>query len=247
MRFRNWVLTGLALVMASPMFAGTYFGGLEDWTGLDYDYNDVAFSLSGNGLMLHSATGKWFSAPLLGTSGTPFWNRSSLDAAMDNIGYCMYGGGNCNGGRALDAGAKYLATDSTQTGTANDVIFSASGQVTLDVALEITAAKDSLGWYSVSNPSAVHWLNADSSTGLFSFTPDGEFGLVGQSRTAIPGQGFTYFSQSWYGSKDDVSHFAFFGGTDAADAAVAPEPAAVGLMPLGLLAMGLLIRRRKSI
>lgn len=244
MSLRKWALTGVALVMASPMFAGTYFGGLEDWNGLDYDYNDVVFSLSGSGLSLHSGTGKWLVEPALGTSGMPFWNRSSIDGPMDNVGYCVYGGGTCNGGTALDAGAKYLAANATSsTGTANDVTFSANGQVTLDVALQLTGAKDSLGWYSISDPKAINWLNADSSNGLFSFNPGGDFGLVGQSRGVIPGTGYTYFSQSWYGSKDDVSHFAFFGGTDAA---VAPEPGVTGLMGLGLLGMSLLIRKRKN-
>ncbi len=244
MKLTKWALTGVALVMAAPMFAGTYFGGMEDWNGLDYDYNDVVFSLSGSGLTLNSATGKWFAEPVLGTSGTPFWNHASIDGPMNNVGYCIYGGGKCNGGAGLDAGAKYLAASATSsTGTANDVTFSASGQVTLDVALQITGAKDSLGWYAISDPKAINWLNADSSDGLFSFTPGGDFGLVGQSRGVTAGTGYTYFTQSWYGSKDDVSHFAFFRGTSAA---VTPEPGVTGLMGLGLFGMGLLMRPRKN-
>ncbi len=43
----KWALTGVAL--ASPMFAGTYFGGMEDRNGLNYDYNDIVFALNASG------------------------------------------------------------------------------------------------------------------------------------------------------------------------------------------------------
>ena len=58
MKIRQLVITGAALLLASPLFATTYFGGVEDWNGLDYDYNDVVFSLNSNSLTLNSATGQ---------------------------------------------------------------------------------------------------------------------------------------------------------------------------------------------
>src|ERR1700722_17928395 len=101
---------GLFVIALIPAHADTYYGGFEDTVGGDYDYNDLVFSLSGAGLTLNSS-GTWYgeSTATLGTSGTPFWNHASGDGPNDNIGYCMYGGGNCNGGTALDAGGYFLA------------------------------------------------------------------------------------------------------------------------------------------
>ncbi len=237
MRLTKWALLGLAALLTTPMFGSTYFGGLEDWNGLDYDYNDVVFSLKASNLELHSSA-KWFTEPTLGTSGTPFWNHASLDGPQDNVGYCIYGGGTCNGGAALDAGAKYLASNKTSTGSANNVTFTASGEVVLNIAMQITDAKNVFGWYLLSNPTTVNWLDPNSTDGLYSFDPGGAFGLVGKNDT------YTYYSQSNYGSADSVSHFAFFNQPAAAGA---PEPGMFGLMSLGLLASALFLRRQRSV
>src|ERR1700710_30520 len=61
MRWKEWVLGLSTLLVASPLFATTYFGGFEDTSGplSDYDYNDLVFSISGTGLKLHTGTGYW--------------------------------------------------------------------------------------------------------------------------------------------------------------------------------------------
>lgn len=243
MKIRNLVLAATAL-LATPMFASTYFGGVEDWTSLDYDYNDVVFSMSGNNLALHSDSGKWFAQPGLGTSGTPFWNNSSLDAANDNVGYCIYGGGTCHGGTALAAGSQYLAASATsKTGSANDVTFSATGDVHLSVAEHITQGQNQLGWYSLSDPSTIHWLSAGTTTGMVSFDPNGAFGLVSQNLVPyFNHETYSYYSESWMGSQDAVSHFAFFGTPST----VTPEPGLESLVGLGLLGLGVVARRRKK-
>ena len=243
MKIRNLLALTAAALLAVPMFATTYFGGLEDWTALDYDYNDVVFSVSGNGLTLQS-TGSWFNQPVLGTNGSPFWNNSSLDGPNDNIGFCIYGGGTCNGGAALDAGAKYLADNASNTGSTNDVTFRSNGLVTLNIAVQNTSSLDRLGWYSVSNPAAISWLNAGN-TGTYSFTLDGSFGLVGQSQSRDSNQGYTYYSQSSYGNQDNVSHFAFF-GVPASDV-VTPEPSGIGLLSIGLAVGAAIFRKRKAV
>ncbi len=245
MKIRQLVLTGAAVLLASPLFATTYFGGVEDWNGLDYDYNDVVFSLNSNSLTLNSATGQWYAEPALGTSATPFWNRSSLDAPNDNVGYCIYGGGNCNHGVALGAGYTYLAANNTsKTGSANDVTFSAKDPVTLSVALTITAGYNKLGWYSLSDPNAVHWFTTDASYGSYTFNPDGSFGLVDENLVPYGNhENYNYYSQSDLGSLDQVSHFAFFADPPAA---VTPEPAAIGLLGLGLIGAGFLARRQRK-
>jgi PEP-CTERM motif-containing protein len=237
MRVTNWVLIGASALLTVPLFGSTYYGGLEDWKAGDYDYNDIVFSLTGSNLTVHSTSAQWYSAPALGTSGAPFWNHSSGDGPLDNVGYCIYGGGKCNGGVALDPTAKYLATSAiSPTGSANDVSFTATGQVVIDVALRITVAHDNIGWYSLSEPSEINWLNAGSRNGSFSFNPGGAFGLVAGNTY------YTFYSQDQYGSQDNVSHFAFFDPPSA----VAPEPGALGLIGLALIGTRLIALRRKQ-
>jgi hypothetical protein len=233
MRAKNLALLGAVFLSATSMFGATYWGGLEDWNGLDNDYNDVVFSLSGNNLSLTS-NAQWFNRPTLGASGTPFWNHDSLDAPNDNVGFCIYGGGSCNGGAALASNLQFLASNLSSTGSANDVTFSANGVVTLNVAVQITSAKDILGWYALSDPSTINWLNADSSNGSFKFTPGTAFGLVGANST------YQYYSQASLGSQDAVSHFAFFGEPVTST----PEPGSLGLLSITLLAGVGLLRRR---
>ena len=236
MSFNKWVLAGALCLLGTPIFGSTYFGGLEDMNGLDYDYNDLIFSLSGSSLNLNTATGKWFDEPTLGTSAMPFWNRSSLDGVNYNIGYCMYGGGSCNGATALDPGAKYLADSTSVTGSTNDVTFTARGQVLLNVDMEVTAGKNKIGWYSVATPSVVNWLNPNATNGTFSFDPGGQFGLVGGNN-----MGSKYFSQASLGTQDVVSHFAFFDPP-----ASVPEPGTTGLLGLSLIGCAWFLRRQQA-
>ena len=245
MTLKNLVLTGAALLFSTPLFATTYFGGVEDWTGLDYDYNDAVFSVKSNDLKLQTQTGQWFAQPALGTGGMPFWNHMSLDGPNDNIGYCIYGGGSCNGGHAVDAGADYLASSATsQTGSTNDVAFSSTSEVTLDVAFGVTAGQDRFGWYSLSDPNSVHWFSQGATKGSYTFDPNGGFGLVSENLTPYFNlETYEYYSQSWLGSQDTQSHFAFFGDPAAT---VTPEPGLEGMVGLGLLGAGAIARRRKK-
>jgi len=106
----------IALGAATSSQAGTVFVGYKDNAGatVDYDYNDLIFSLTSNGLQMNS-TGLWQFKPALsgdaytaanaGLQNTPFWNNTSYDGAQMGIGWCIYGGGNCNGGVGLDPSA----------------------------------------------------------------------------------------------------------------------------------------------
>ncbi len=237
-RFLSGLFLSLFVIALMPVHADTYYGGYEDTVGGDYDYNDLVFSLSGAGLVLNSS-GTWYpeSAATLGTSGTPFWNHSSFDGPNYNVGYCIYGGGSCNGGAALDSGANFLA--SSTKGSVNDVTFT-PGSSTATVILGIAADKNELGWFLTSDPTAINWIGGVG--GSDSFTPGGTFGLVGcNDWTGSSCAGTEFFSVTSDGNGgDSTSHFAFFG-----PAAVAtPEPGTLGLVGSGLLAL-VGLRRRK--
>jgi hypothetical protein len=119
------------------------------------------------------------------------------------------------------------------------VYFSAGGPVSGEIDVKFSNDHDRLGWYSVSDPHSIHWFtNADSVGDTFSFTPDGEFGLVASNNNGS-WLGQNFYSQDCYGTPDDASHFAFFG-------TAAPEPRDAGLLGLGLIGFGLLLKKKKS-
>ncbi len=238
MNLKNLTLIGAALLLSSPVFGSTYFVGFEDTKGGDYDYNDMVFSLSGNSLTLNSSA-SYYNQPTLGTSGTPFWNNASYDqpSGTYNVGYCIYGGGACNKGVALDPGAQFLASDPTShTGSANDVTFSVNGNVNANIQVEVAAATSELGYYLTADPTHAFHALTGSSSNVYSFTPGGNFGLVEKVSTL----GTMYYSQTALGTQDNVSHFAFF-------STPAPEPGMMGLMGGGLVGVAALLRRKKSV
>jgi hypothetical protein len=190
-------------------------------------------------LSLHTTDGAWYNQPVLGTSGTPFWNAASYDGPKFNIGYCIYGGGACNEGVAMDPGARYLAKAGNSSATANNVYFTNDGRVSADIKMEISSDTDILGWYSLSNPYDVHWLNTSGQPGFFSFNPQGSFGIAANNAD-ISVHGQTFYSSLVYNNAS--SHFAFFGNNVAA----APEPGEMGLVGGGLLVAGFFLRKRQA-
>jgi hypothetical protein len=240
---RKWLLVGVVLALAVPAWADsvTYYVGVEDMVGGDYDYNDLVLSLTGTGLTLQQSGGVWSKEPVLGTSGVPFWNHSSWDGPAYNVGYCIYGGGSCGSG--LDTSAEYLATSTG--GPVNSVYFTASGDVTATVSFHVAAWSDVVGWYLLSDPGTINWINSTASeTGTFSFDPGGAFGLVANTNGGWLGD--TYYSQLSQGGTSDTfgSHFAFFG--NPAVPSPVPEPGSMVLMGTALLGVSFILRRRNK-
>ena len=239
MKLQKIALGGALMLLAAPLWAGTYYGGFEDTNGGDYDYNDIVFKITGATL---NSSGSFFgetAAALLASndSGSPFWNHTSSDpdTAHDNIGYCVYGdaadSGACGGLAALDPVAAYLAA-SNGVNSANDITFTSTGGTTGTVLLEITSATDTLGWYNLDTPGTITVLGA----GLNSITPDaqGKFGLVG-----IVNGTTKFYSNDTSATPlgDSVSHFALF---------ETPEPGTMAMLGLGLVTIGFWRNRRKA-
>ena len=231
---------GAAMLLAAPAWSATIYGGFEDTVNGDYDYNDLVFSLSGSGLSINLNGASLFAKPTLngatgtqGLNGTPFWNNESSDGANDNVGFCIYGGGACNGGTGLDPSADYIASSNTsKTGSANDITFTDNGGVSANVTLTITSNTDTLGWYNTSTPGTINLLGG---VGTYTFNPGGSFGLVGEVNGST-----TFYSNTAAGGTQDpnsgVSHFAFF-------ETPTPEPSTFLLLGAGFVALGSLRRR----
>ena len=235
MKLQTIALGGALMLLAAPLWAGTYYGGFEDTVGGDYDYNDIVFKITG--ATLHSS-GSWFGEgpTTLDDSGSPFWNHTSFDpdTLHDNIGYCIYGDaadpGTCGGHGPFDVGASYLAA-ANGIHSVNDITFTSDGGTTGTVLLEITSATDVLGWYNVDAPGTITFL----SSGTNSITPDASgFGLVGR----VNGSTF-YYSNNTAATPlgDSVSHFALF---------ATPEPGTMAMLGLGLLTIGFWRNHRKA-
>jgi PEP-CTERM motif-containing protein len=231
---------GLSL-FASLMFSGAalhaavIYGGIEDTqhtsTELNGDFNDLIFSLSGNLSIL--GAGSLFDKPVLSETTPPYWNNASLDGKNMNVGFCIYGGGGCNGGVPLssDPGTKYYALAG---GAAPDsILFSDSGSSVVTLMLSISADTNSLYWYNPASPWNLHSLTGGT------FTPSATFGLATSN-----GLGQWRYSQDSLDKNGERSetaqqHFAMFSSTGV------PEPGSLGLIGLGLIGLAVVNRRRQ--
>jgi hypothetical protein len=245
-RFQVYMLATILLATASGGMAAEIIGGVEDTPGSsgyekNGDFNDMIFEMTGN--VTIEAPGGVFNnltPGVVNQTGTVFWDNKSGDGTDMNIGYCLLDEAKCSLAGAPLGSIEYLATSSG--GSVNNVTFDATGTVTLELLAGLTDnKKDTLGWYSLADPSVRNLLipAPDSAGETVSFTPDGAFALYS---TDGEGQLYSSVSASNVGESPDQQHFAFFIDPPSS----VPEPSTGVLMGLGVALLGFGSLRRKK-
>ncbi len=224
---------GLLAVATTMTSAGTlFYGGLEDSPGSsgyerNGDYNDMVWSMDGT--LTIGGSGTLIANPAVNETQSMFWDNKSLDGSKMNVGYCLYGGGNCASSMHGTVKTSYLDAWATNTGgQVLDTTFTASGTITATLLAKITAyyAIDELGWY---DPANGHWGTIFSGTltpgTTVSFTPDSTFVLWTDHGNAAQ----RMYSETNIGYNPSQTHFAFF-----QDPIPSPEPSTLALLLPGL-------------
>jgi hypothetical protein len=228
----------LALFLASPAVADTYFGGIEDAAGSHGfegtgDFNDLIFSITGDvtvnapGAAFRSLTPK-----MANESGSLYFGNRSLDGADFNIAYCLLGDGSCHIA-VTPSSVQYLAEQ--QGAAPMGIEFHAIGAVTFGLLLKETSNYngDTLGWYDPADPADLHMIFAGPTSTSTSATVmlNGDFVLFSGNGL---GQFYSSVAAANVGESTTQQHFALFQETAPV---AAPEPASLLLVGFALIAM----------
>ena len=123
---------------ATPQLsAPVNLGGIEDTAGItspatDNDYNDVIFGFSSSSAVTADSQNGFLSpltTNLVNNSGNIYWDNTSFDAPLENVGYCILGNGTCPSIGGPFSNPQYLA--GTNGAQVNGILFNASGSVTM--------------------------------------------------------------------------------------------------------------------
>lgn len=238
--FQFYILA-TALVCSRLASGTTILAGLEDTPGSsgherNGDYNDMIFELTGNfGIVAPGSVFNNLSAGMVNENGTVFWDRPSGDGPDMNIGYMLLADSSF-------PNLQYLATPGG--GSANNVIFDATGPVTLTLlgGITVNVQKNTLGWYNPADAGVLNQLIGwpDAVGESVTFNPDGDFALYSSDGR---GQIYSSIAAANIGESGTQQHFAFF--QPAAIVPQVPEPSTQALtgIGVGLLGLGLLPRR----
>ncbi len=243
MRRTLWVVNILAVaaVTAAAGVSNVYYGGMEDTAGSsgyesNGDFNDMVWNMSGD-LSLGGPGGTLLANPAVNETHSMFWDNKSLDGALMNVGYCLYGGGNCTtpGGPPplLDAWA------TSTGGQVLDSVFTANGAITATLLDKITAyyTTDEIGWYDPLNGHGGTIFNGLVMPGTtVTFTPDSTFVLWTDHGSTTQ----RFYSNTSLGADSGQTHFALFYQDPGQNS---PEPGTLGLLLPGLALIGLGLRK----
>jgi hypothetical protein len=214
----------------------------------------------------------WTSSDL-NENGTPYWDNTSFDGPKMNVGYCLTGTGNC--GMSGAPGILPYWGSSTGAADPS-IFFTSPGTSSATLQIEIAgySGENTFGFFEIGPKSSVASMteifDGPASAGATTlFAPTGDYGfylwspdnggttfytLSDDNTGDIGNQHFAIFSDGtggyWLGMED--LSFSDPSDKDYNDMIVhiapvsAPEPGTLGLLGMGLIALGGMARRKLS-
>jgi hypothetical protein len=141
----------------------------------------------------------------LNQDGTPYWDHTSWDTGLKNIGYCISGTGAC-GMSGAPGYIPYYGTAGGAAVSAFTFVKNSSGsQAAMQIEIAGNANFNIFGWYDVATNTKTQLFSGPQGAGAVSiFTPTANYGFYLQT-----GSG-TFYTNSGVGADSGKQHFALF-------------------------------------